>query len=556
MENAILDAAVDQRLISKKQYQRIYDELLGDPGLDVGELLLSRNYITQEQLFQLQDQAGSEDVATGKFEAAPFPDSQQVGGMGFYQGNQGKVSNDAQKAMERLQSEEDSLANNDVELQRIYEEELNASRQESVSRTPPPTAQQQPNTPQQRPAAPAAGKATAPAPASPAAPVAHAQPKPPANAPAPQPPKATVSSDVAREALSKIKKLKDLLVLARNWGASDLHVCVDKPPFIRINGEIRYLEMPSLTAEFTEQLNFQLLSEEQREILCEKLNLDFALQLEGIGRHRCNVFHQRLGWNGVYRIIPNTIPSIDALGLPQICKDLTDHHQGLVLVTGPKGSGKSTSVAAMIDYVNRHRDDHVITVEDPIEYVHKPINCQMTMREMGNHSANFGMALRAALREDPDIILVGELRNHETISIALSAAETGHLVFGTLHTGGAARTVSRILDVYPQKQRDQITVMISESLRGIISQKLIPRADKKGTVLALEILVVNQGVSSIIKEGKMYQLISLMQAGKKAGMCTMDDSLTSLFKEGIISGKQAFMHSENKQPFEAFKDQD
>lgn len=537
MNQQILDAAVEQRLISKKQYQRIYDELLGEPSLDVGMLLLEKNYITEDQLFALRqsiDPQEYEEVSTGKEIAAfndlpPSPyDLDQYQDSGSF-GSKG--SKDAENALRTLQSEDDSLSVNEEELRRIYEEELNASRQELSS---------------------------PPRPASSAAPSQAVSPAPPKPKPQPvaAPPTVTVSQNEAREVLGKIKKLKDLLVLARNWGASDLHVCVDKPPFVRMNGEVRYMEMPPLSPDFTEQLNFQLLSEEQREILCEKLNLDFALDLEGIGRHRCNVFHQRLGWNGVYRIIPNSIPSIDSLGLPQVCKDLTDHHQGMVLVTGPKGSGKSTSVAAMIDYVNRHREDHVITVEDPIEYVHRPIKCQMTMREMGNHSENFGMALRAALREDPDIILVGELRNLETISIALSAAETGHLVFGTLHTGSASRTVSRILDVYPMKQREQITIMISESLRGILSQRLIPRADKKGVALALEVLVVNQGVSSIIKEGKMFQLISLMQSGKKQGMCTMDDSLQALFRDGIISGKQAYTNADNKQTFEAYKDQD
>ncbi|MGF1573280.1 MAG: type IV pilus twitching motility protein PilT [Sumerlaeia bacterium] len=544
MNHPILEAAAEQRLISKKQYQRIADELLGEPNLDAGQLLLSKHYITDEQLFALQSLINPyEEISTGQNLADSYEEDQQD-----------EPVSDAEKAMRLLQSEDDSLAVGEEELKRIYDEELNASRKDvshqSGQHAKPPQAapsahNQHAPTKSAAPTAQSAKPASASAPASPAAPIAPIAP-----------PKPVVTNVEAREALSKIKKLKDLLLIARSWGASDLHICVDKPPFVRMGGEVRYMEMPPLTAEFTEQLNFQLLTQEQREVLCEKLNLDFALQLEGIGRHRCNVFHQRLGWNGVYRIIPNVIPTIDGLGLPQVCKDLTDHHQGMVLVTGPKGSGKSTTVAAMINYVNQHREDHIITVEDPIEYVHKPINCQVTMREMGLHSESFGMALRAALREDPDIILVGELRNHETISIALSAAETGHLVFGTLHTGSASRTVSRILDVYPIKQREQITIMISESLRGILSQKLIPRIDKTGVALALEVLIVNQGVSSIIKEGKMFQLISLMQSGKKAGMCTFDDSLQVLFRDGIISGKQAFMNAENKQLFEAYKEQD
>lgn len=541
MQNRLLEAAVEERLISKKQYQRIADELLGDPNLDVAEVLVGRSYITQDQLNTLIVLVGGsfeEEISTGK--ESPL----EVGG---------EYSSAARRAMELLNNEEgDAGLDSAEELERRYKEELEASRQQLSSPAAPPRAQvpaAPSTTPQSSPNIPRAA-------AQPSQPPLQFAPKP-SQAAAPAAPKVpTVSVDEARDVYGKIKRLKDFLTLARQWGASDLHVCVEKPVFVRMNGEIRYLEMPPLSAEFAEQLNFQLLNEDQREILCEKLNLDYALQLEGLGRHRCNVFHQRLGWNGVYRIIPNDLPTIEGLGLPQVCKDLTDHHQGMVLVTGPKGSGKSTTVAAMINFVNKHRDDHVITVEDPIEYVHKPIKCQMTMRQMGTHSANFGMALRAALREDPDIILVGELRNHETISIALSAAETGHLVFGTLHTGNAARTVSRILDVYPIKQREQITTMISESMRGIISQQLIPKKDKSGLALALEILIITQGVSSIIKEGKFFQLVSLMQSGKKVGMCTMDDSIAALFRDGVISGREAYARSENKQLYEAVKDEE
>jgi twitching motility protein PilT len=539
MQNRLLEAAVEERLISKKQYQRIADELLGDPDLDVAEVLVGRSYITQDQLNTLTILVGvsyEEEISTGKEAAVDLG---------------GQYSSAARRAMEMLNEEEaEAGLDSAEELERRYKEELEASRQQLSTPAAPPRTQA---TPASVPPSSGSVPRVAAQPAQPPAQFAS-KPTPAADPAAPKVP--TVSVDEARDVYGKIKRLKDFLTLARQWGASDLHVCVDKPVFVRINGGLRYLEMPPLSAEFAEQLNFQLLNEEQREILCEKLNLDYALQLDGLGRHRCNVFHQRLGWNGVYRIIPNDLPTIEGLGLPQVCKDLTDHHQGMVLVTGPKGSGKSTTVAAMINFVNKHRDDHVITVEDPIEYVHKPIKCQMTMRQMGTHSANFGMALRAALREDPDIILVGELRNHETISIALSAAETGHLVFGTLHTGNAARTVSRILDVYPIKQREQITTMISESMRGIISQQLIPKKDKSGLALALEILIITQGVSSIIKEGKFFQLVSLMQSGKKVGMCTMDDSIAALFRDGVISGREAYTRAENKQLYEAAKDEE
>lgn len=455
MSDPILEQALALRLISKKQYQRVSDEIAASPGLSSGDALLARHYITSDQLEELLADASPLTASDFESEVEDYP--------------------------------------------------------------------QQPQKTQQPPAAPVQ-----------------------------TPPKVTVTESTNSPTP---KKLKDLLKLARHWGASDLNICVEKPPFVRMGGEIRYMEMEPLTPHQTEQLNFQLLSEPQREKLCTDLYLDYSLQLEGIGRHRCNVFHQRLGWNGVYRIVSNEIPTIESLGLPQIVADLTDYHQGMVLVTGPKGSGKTTTVAAMVNHVNQQREDHVITVEDPIEYVHRPINCQVTQREMGLHSASFAMALRAALREDPDIILVGELRDLETISIAMSAAETGHLVFGTLHTNGAARTVSRILDVYPIKQRDQISIMLSESLRGVISQQLIPRADKAGMALALEILVVTSGVSAIIKEGKMYQLASIIQSGKRQGMVTLDDSLMKLFQDGVISGGQAYRRAENQAPFELYKDQ-
>src|SRR5690606_33350887 len=235
------------------------------------------------------------------------------------------------------------------------------------------------------------------------------------------------------------------------------------------------------------------------------------------------------------------------------CRTLTEYHQGMVLVTGPARSGKTTTIAAMVDLVNRSREEHIITIEDPIEYVHQRQRCQVTQREVGIHTKSFAASLRAALREDPDIIVVGELRDLETISIAISAAETGHLVFGSLHTGSAARTISRILDVFPPNQQDQISTMISESLRGIISQRLLPRADGQGLAMAMEILVVTSGVSTLIRDKKTHQIISAMQSGRKIGMQTMDDALLEMAKRGVITGQEAYRQAENKAAFEQYR---
>ncbi|MCB2155724.1 PilT/PilU family type 4a pilus ATPase [bacterium] len=346
-----------------------------------------------------------------------------------------------------------------------------------------------------------------------------------------------------------------MLRLARHWGCSDLHLSAGRPPFVRLNGQIRYMEMDPLTPEKSKELNFSLLSEEQRQKAEKDLSLDYALDIPRVGRHRCNVYNQRLGWDGAYRIIPHKIPTFEELGLPPPLKMLTEYPQGLVLVTGPASSGKTTSIAAMLDLVNQNRDEHIITIEDPIEFVHSSKNCHVTQRQVGSHSESFGSALRASLREDPDILLVGEMRDLETISIAITAAETGHLVFGTLHTGSAPRTVSRILDVFPSNQQAQIAVMVSESLRGVVSQQLIPRRDAQGLVLAMEILLVTSAVSALIRDLKFHQLLSVMQSGRRLGMQTMDDSLMELLKRGYITGFEAYRRSDNKAAFEQYRNQ-
>jgi twitching motility protein PilT len=344
--------------------------------------------------------------------------------------------------------------------------------------------------------------------------------------------------------------------MARECKASDLHLCTGRQPFVRQGGKLIYLDEPPLSPERAKALNTEAMTAHHIEVLERDLQLDYSLSVAGLGRHRCNVFHSRLGVEGAYRIVRDTVPSVQELGLPEICTKLTEYHQGLVLVTGPCSSGKTTTCAALLDYVNTVRTDHIITVEDPIEYILTPKSCQVTQREVGPHTQSFGNALRGALRQDPDVILVGEMRDLETTSIAISAAETGHLVLGTLHTNTSIRAVARIMDLYPPSQRAQICVMVSESMRGIIAQQLIPRRDNGGLALALEILVFHSGVSAVVREGKTSQLPSLMQSGKKYGMKLMDESLQDLHRAGIISGRNAYLRADNKALFESVKTQD
>jgi twitching motility protein PilT len=270
------------------------------------------------------------------------------------------------------------------------------------------------------------------------------------------------------------------------------------------------------------------------------------------GRFRASVVNQRLGIDMAFRIINTRIRSIAELELPDVVRTLIRYHNGLVLVTGPVGCGKSTTLAALIDEINRERQDHIITLEDPIEYVLEPQGCQVNQREVGTHTESFAAALRGALREDPDVIMIGEMRDLETISLAITAAETGHLVLGTLHTGNSARTLDRVLDVFPADQRDQIRVMVSESLRGIVSQQLIPRLDGNGRAMALEILVNNPAVSATIREGKTFMLNGIMQTGRNIGMVTMDDSLRNLYSKNLISQEECMSRADDKVVMQSF----
>ena len=339
------------------------------------------------------------------------------------------------------------------------------------------------------------------------------------------------------------------LEYARTMGASDIHLNTGAPPMMRKYGKLITLNRPPLTIQETEKLLLSMLNKAQRETMDAKQSVEFCYSIKDVGRYRSCILRQRIGWDGAFRVINSEVPAFDELGLPPELRRLTEFHQGLVLVTGPNGCGKSTTMAAMIRLINENREEHIISIEDPVEYVHDPKKCQVNQREVGANTKSFANALRAALREDPDIIMIGELRDEETTSLAITAAETGHLVFGTLHTTSAARTIDRVLDVFSPEEQGQIRSMISESIRGIICQQLIPRKDGNGRALALEILFNTPAVANLIRERKLHQLPSAMQTGRKLGMLLLDDSLMNLLKAGKIDGADAYFGAENKATF-------
>ena len=341
-------------------------------------------------------------------------------------------------------------------------------------------------------------------------------------------------------------RLDNLLKYALSMGASDLHIVAESVPLMRIHGELRPLKANVMNAKETLSLVGEILNQEQKEFFTKNLDLDFCYDSPEIGRFRTNILKQRKGVDAVFRIIRNVIPSLEELWFPQVVKEFTKHHHGLVLVTGPSGSGKSTTLAAMIDYINSSQKLHIITVEDPIEYVQAGKTAHVTQREVKRHTETFATALKAALREDPDVILIGEMRDLETISMAITAAETGHLVLGTLHTRSAGKTVDRIIDAFPPNQQNQIRSMFSESIRGVVSQQLVPKADGSGRALAYEILVGTQAIANLIREGKSFQIPSLMQIGIKDGMILMDQCLAKLVNARIITYDQALLRAENK----------
>jgi len=340
----------------------------------------------------------------------------------------------------------------------------------------------------------------------------------------------------------------EYLAIGQEAGASDVHLGVNAPPIWRVHGVLGPIwpDAPQLRAEETAALAEGFITDWQKKELAERGDSDFAYANK-FGRYRASVVRQRRGIDIVFRVINTKMRTMDELGLPEYLKLLTRYQNGLILVTGSVGSGKSTTLAAMVEQINVERREHIITLEDPIEYILEPKNCHITQREVFTHTRSFGAALRGALREDPDVIMIGEMRDLETISLAITASETGHLVLGTLHTGNASRTLDRLLDVFPPDQQEQIRVMVSESLRGIISQQLVPRADGTGRVLALETLSNTPAVSNVIREAKTYMLPGIIQTGKKQGMRLMDDALAELYDRALISDEEAYARSDQKQ---------
>jgi twitching motility protein PilT len=336
-----------------------------------------------------------------------------------------------------------------------------------------------------------------------------------------------------------------LKTLVENSG-SDLHITTQTPPQIRVHGHLQRLEGEPMTAAETKQLAYSVLTDSQKKRFEETLELDFSFGIKGIARFRCNMFNQRGSVGAVYRVIPEKIKSFQELALPPVLANLAERPRGLVLVTGPTGSGKSTTLAAMIDKINKERHDHILTIEDPIEFVHQHQSCLVNQREVHSDTQSFSNALRAALREDPDIVLIGEMRDLETVEAALKIAETGHLTFGTLHTNSAAQTINRIIDIFPSSQQGQIRTQLSLVLEGIVCQSLLPKIGG-GRAVALEIMIPNSAIRNLIREDKIHQIYSAMQTGQeKLGMQTMNQSLATLYQKKLVTLETALSRSSNK----------
>ncbi len=347
--------------------------------------------------------------------------------------------------------------------------------------------------------------------------------------------------------MAKLDKLFQMMIDAK---ASDLHLVTNQRPAMRIDGKLEYIgAAPVLEDEALRTMLYELIANEKLLEFKETGDADFSYEISDLARFRANYFEQRTGIGAVFRHIPNDILTLEALGMPEILQKTAMLQQGLVLVTGPTGSGKSTTLAGIIDYANTHRQDHILTIEDPVEFVHESRGCLVNHREVGKHTHSFAIALRAALREDPNIILVGEMRDLETIALAIEAASTGHLVFGTLHTQSATKTVDRIVDVFPTDQQEKIRVTLSETLKIVVAQNLLPRVDQPGRCAVLEILVCTPAVASMIREGKTYQLISMMQTGKRYGMQLLDDSIETLLNKGWITPEVAYETAIDKKYF-------
>ena len=339
-------------------------------------------------------------------------------------------------------------------------------------------------------------------------------------------------------------KIDAFLKMMGEQGASDMHMAVGAPPMLRINGTLQPIEYPPLTDEVLRPMLYEMLSERQIERFEKTHDLDFAYTAPGIARFRANLYLKFTGIAVAFRIIPLKARTLDEINAPPVFKTMCEYRNGLVLVTGPTGCGKSTTLASLIHYINQNADEHILTLEDPLEFIHEPINCLISQREIGAHSDSFTTALRAALREDPDVVLVGEMRDLETIQLAISAAETGHLVFGTLHTNNAVKTVDRIIDVFPADRQTQVRTMLAESLRGVICQQLLKRADGNGRIAAFEVLLATQAVRSLIREQKTFQIGSIISTGRKDNMQAMEQHLLELVQKRLVTLDEAIKHSE------------
>ncbi|ACT47542.1 type IV pilus twitching motility protein PilT [Methylotenera mobilis] len=340
--------------------------------------------------------------------------------------------------------------------------------------------------------------------------------------------------------------ISDLLAFSVKNKASDLHLSAGLPPMIRVHGDIRKINVPAMDHSEVHDMVYDIMNDGQRKVYEETLECDFSFEIPNLARFRVNAFNHNRGSGAVFRTIPSKILTLEQLNCPAIFKDIADTPRGICLVTGPTGSGKSTTLAAMIDYINDKEFGHILTVEDPIEFVHQSKKCLINQREVGPHTLSFNNALRSALREDPDVILVGELRDLETIRLALTAAETGHMVFGTLHTSSAAKTVDRIIDVFPAAEKEMVRSMLSESLRAVISQTLLKTKDEQGRVAAHEIMIGTPAIRNLIRENKIPQMYSAIQTGQNVGMQTLDQNLQDLVKRGVVSANEARAKAANK----------
>ncbi|MDS4012767.1 MAG: type IV pilus twitching motility protein PilT [Candidatus Accumulibacter sp.] len=343
--------------------------------------------------------------------------------------------------------------------------------------------------------------------------------------------------------------ITELLAFSVKNKASDLHLSSGLPPMIRVNGDVRRINLPAMEHKDVHSMVYDIMSDAQRKHYEDCLECDFSFEIPNLARFRVNAFVQNRGAGAVFRTIPSKVLTLEELNCPRIFKDIAEYPRGIVLVTGPTGSGKSTTLAAMVNHVNETAYGHILTVEDPIEFVHQPKKCLINQREVGPHTMSFQNALRSALREDPDVILVGEMRDLETIRLALTGAETGHLVFGTLHTSSAAKTIDRIIDVFPAAEKEMVRAMLSESLRAVIAQTLLKTKDGQGRVAAHEILIGTPAIRNLIRENKIAQMYSALQTGQQFGMQTLDQSLTELVKRNLVSTPEARSKAANKDAF-------